>query len=125
MAGELVPLVMLPRYSTFSGADTFQTIAMDVTAYSSVILNLWRGNITGGSSPTVAFTCQESSDQVTWTDCGGTNTSGFDPGADMEDQALADITKRWFRLVVVLTGAGGGGPNLTCWAVGFLEQRLS
>ena len=42
MAGELVPLVLLPRYSTFSGAHSFTTIGMEVSDYSSAIVNVWR-----------------------------------------------------------------------------------
>ena len=40
MAGELVPLVLLPRYTTYAGADTFTSIGMDVTPYSKAIVNV-------------------------------------------------------------------------------------
>jgi len=121
-SGELVPLVLLPRYSTFAGPSVFMTIAMDVTEYQTAIVNCWRGILNGASTPTVQFTFQESSDQVTWTTCSGTNVSGFDPGQEAEGQAEATLSKRWFRILVALTG---DTPSITCWAVGFLEQRLS
>ena len=121
MAGELTPLVVLPRYTTYAGASTFVTIAMDVTEYQTAIVNLWRGKLIG-TTPTVAFTCQESSDQVNWTTCAGTNVSSYDPGEETEAQASATLAKRWFRLRIVL---GGTTPIGTCWAVGFLEQRES
>ncbi len=119
MAGELVPLVLIPRYTTYSGAHTFTTIAMDVTDYQSAIVNVWRGTLTGAGTFGISF--QESTDQVNWTDCtGGTSA---DPGADSEAQYTATITKRWFRALVVLTGTDP--VVVTVWAVGFLELRLS
>jgi len=119
--GELVPLVLLPRYTSYVGASTFVTIAMDVTEYQTAIVNIWRGKLTG-SSPTILLTFQESTDQVNWTTCAGTNVAAYDPGQETEGQASATIAKRWFRVQVVL---GGTSPAGTCWAVGFLEQRLS
>lgn len=121
MAGELTPLVMLPRFTTLAGAATFTTIAMDVTDYQTAILNFWRGKMVANT--TFAVTCEESTDQETWTTCAGTNCSGFDPGELTEDQASATLKKRWFRLKVVLAGTGGAYPEATCWAVGFLEDR--
>ena len=123
MAGTLVPLVMLPRYTTLSGASTFTTIAMDVTRYQSANLSAWRGRLF--SSPGYAFklTCQESTDpgvEASWTTCTGTNAFEFDPGEESEGQIVATLTKRWFRVKVELTGST---PQATCWAVGFLEDR--
>jgi len=126
MAGELTPLVQLPRYTTYAGLPStgsilyFSTIAMDVTEYQKAILNIWRGKLIG-TAPTVAFTLQESTDQVNWSTCGGT-TAAFDPGENNETQYNATLTKRWFRLIVLL---GGADNIVSCWAVGFLEQRES
>lgn len=118
-SGELVPLVMIPRYSTYCGASVFTTIAMDVTEYQKAILNCWRGKLSG-SSPTFAIAFEESTDQVSWTTC--TNGTGGDPGEETEVQYTPDLKKRWFRVKVTL---GGTNPVATCWAVGFLEMRLS
>ena len=107
MAGELVPLVLLPRYTTYAGADTFTSIGMDVTPYSKAIVNVWRGNLIG-TSGTVGVTLQESTDQTNWTTCTGTSPD-FDPGADTEDQYEAT----------------GTNVAVTCWAIGFLEMRES
>ena len=121
--GELVPLVLLPRYTTYAGACTagkeFVTIAMDVTQYQTAIVNAWRGKLLG-TSPTIAMVLEESSDQVTWFTC--TGGASFDPGEETEVQKNAELNKRWFRIKVTL---GGTSPVATCWAVGFLEQRLS
>ena len=119
MSGELVPLVQIPRYTTYCGALTFTTIAMDVTDYQSAILNVWRGVLNGGGAVAISF--EESTDQNSWTDC--TGGTAADPGEDTEFQYTPTITKRWFRAKVVLTGAEP--VVVTVWAVGFLELRQS
>ena len=125
--GEQVPLVLLPRYTTYAGLVNtgtapyyFATIAMDVTEYQNAIVNVWRGKLVG-TTPGVAFTLQESTDQVTWTTCGGTS-AGFTPSENTETQYTAALTKRWLRIKIELASAD---TVVSCWAVGFLEQRLS
>jgi len=117
MAGELVPLVLLPRYSTYVGAGTFTTIGMEVSDYSKAIVNVWRGALTG-TTPTFAVVFEESTDQENWTTC--TSGSGGDPGPSTEAQYQPELNKRWFRIKVTL---GGTDPAGTCWAIGFLEMR--
>ncbi len=120
MAGMQTPVVMLPRYSCYSGADDFTTIAMDVTAYVKATLNVWRSPLVG-TSPTFAIAFEESTDQNSWSAC--TVTPGTsDPGADTETQYDVTLTKRWFRVKVTL---GGTDPVSTCWCVGFFEERES
>lgn len=121
MAGVQTPVVMLPRYSCYSGADSFITIAMDVTAYIKATLNLWRSPLVGGS-PTFAIAFEESTDQVSWSACAVSGTPFPDPGADSETQYTVTLTKRWFRVKVTL---GGTNPVATCWCVGFFEERES
>jgi len=121
MAGELVPLVLLPRHSTYAGATDFTTIAMEVTDYEQAIVNLWRGPLLG-TAPTFAATLQESTDQQNWSDCSGTNTSAYDPGSGTEGQMTATLKKRWFRIKVTLAGTS---PVASCWALGFLQMRES
>lgn len=120
MAGRLTPVVLLPRFTTLAGADTFRTIGMDVTEYSSGLINMWRSPLVG-ASPTFAFLFEESSDQAVWTACAFT-PSETDPGADDETQYTVTLKKRWLRLSITL---GGTSPVATCWAVGFLEERLT
>ena len=120
MAGELVPVVMLPRFTCLSGAGTFKTIAMDVTAYSSAILSIWRSALVGGS-PTFIFGFEESSDQNTWTNC-TVSPAISDPGTNTEVQYTVTLKKRWFRVFVTLTDAG---VVSTCWMTGFLEERIA
>jgi hypothetical protein len=122
MAGELVPLVLLPRYTTFVGADTFLTIGMDISQYESALVNVWRTPL-NGTAPTWTMTFEQSSDQITWSTCTTSPTpAAGEPAADAETLYTVTLTKRWFRIKVVL---GGTQPAVSCWAVGFLEQRQS
>lgn len=130
MAGELVPLVMIPRYTTIAG-DTnsnppyptpgFMTVGMDVSEYDGAIINVWRGPIilTAGTAG-FKVNCEESTDQNVWTICDGT-TANTAVSENVEKQFLPVLTKRWFRVRVVLEGTN---PVVTCWAVGYLVQRL-
>lgn len=120
MAGVQTPLVLIPRYTSYSGATTYSTIAMDVTAYENAIVNIFRNTMLGTAGSPL-FNLQESTDQVTWSTCGGT-TLNFNPTANAETQYTAALTKRWFRITVALPNADN---LLTCYAVGFLEERQS
>ena len=122
MPGQLVPLVLLPRFTTYSGDDDYSTIGMDVTAYSSAIINIWRNTLVG-TSGNPDFFLEESSDQVSWSLCTVTGaTQPLHGTAGQEVQYVAALTKRWFRIRVALPNANNIG---TCYAVGFLEERLS
>lgn len=118
MAGTYVPLVLIPRYTTYSGATTYTTIGMDVSEYSKAVVSFWRSS--GNSLSSISITYEESMDQLTWSTCSGGPFS--DPGANTEGQHQPTLTKRWFRISVTLTGAGA---TVTCWCIGFLEQRES
>jgi len=118
MAGELVPLVLIPRYTTLAGAATFTTIGMEVTDYEAALVNVWRGPLSGGGTFAASF--EESSDGVTWATC--TNGTGGDPGSETEVQYNPTLKRRWFRIKVVLTGTN---PVVTLWALGFLQMRES
>jgi hypothetical protein len=121
MAGELVPLIMFKKFTTLSGEADFSTAGMEVSQYTQAILGAWRGKLLGTATPTFGFTVEESTDQLSWTECSGTNTSE-DPGEETEMQIVATLSKRWFRLTASLTGTD---PSVTCWALGFFEKRES
>jgi hypothetical protein len=118
MAGELVPLVLLPRYTTLAGASDFTTVGMDVSDYVGAQLGCWRGSLIGSGGPTFAIVFEESTDQDTWTTCN--SGSGGDPGAGTEAVYRPEFVKRWFRARVTLSGTN---VSVSCWAVGFLERR--
>ena len=123
MAGELVPLVLIPRFSTYAGeANYFSTIAMDVTEFQTAIVNVWRGPmVASGGTPAFKVTFQESTDQDSWSTCGSTSADTA-VAEDTETQFNADLKKRWFRMRVLLEGTN---PVATAWAVGFLEERTA
>ena len=118
MAGLLVPLVLIPRYSTYAGPTTFTTIGMDVSEYEKAIVSYWRS--VGANLGTIAVSFEESMDQITWTACAGGPYT--DPGASTEAQFQPVISKRWFRVTIILTGANS---VCSCWCIGFLQQRES
>ncbi len=127
MAGELVPLVMIPRFTTLAGPpatlfDGFSTIGMDVSEYDGATINIWRGAIvkqSGSPSPAFKVNCEESTDQNTWSAC--TDTSADTTVSENEEKQFVPVfSKRWFRIRIKLEG---DNPIVTCWAVGFLEQR--
>lgn len=121
MAGVLTPVVMLPRYTCYSGAGSFTTIAMDVTSYVTATLSAWRSALVpAAGSPTFALAFEESTDQVSWVAC-TVSPSQPDP-TSTETQYTVTLKRRWFRVKVTL---GGTDPVATCWCVGFFEDRES
>ena len=116
MPGALVPLVLFPRYTALAGATEFKTAPLDVNDYANAIVNIWRGKMMGATG-TLRSTCEESTDQVSWTVCGGT-TADLVHAEDTEVQVVAHLQKRWFRLVLEVTA-----NSVACWAVGSLERR--
>lgn len=119
MAGQLVPLALFRRFTTFSGVGAFATSALDVSKYAKALVTIWKGGTT--NSGNAKFTFEESTDQSDWTLCDNTPEL-YDPGDDTQRQVIADLKKRWFRLRVDVTGTSS---SVTLWAVGFLEKRES
>ena len=121
MAGVYVPLVLIPRYTTYCGANgtDFTTIAMDVSDYDKAVMSFWRGAGLNLTSITIDF--EESMDQQFWTSCAGGPFA--DPGAGVEGQFQPVLSKRWMR--IKLTVASPSVAVVTCWCIGFLVQRES
>lgn len=121
MAGLFVPLVLIPRYTTYTGANgtSFTTVGMDVSDYEKAVVSFFR--TAGVSLTNVTINFEESTDQVTWTTCSGGPFN--DPGAGTETQFQPVITKRWFRINVTINS--GANAAVTCWCLGFLMQRES
>lgn len=118
MAGQLAPVVMIPRYSAYTGADTFTTVPIEVSRYDSMLLSVWRSPLIG-TSPTFTITFEQSMDQQTWSTI-TVSPANTDPGADAETQYSGSLTKRWFRVKIVL---GGTNPVATCYVVGAFVMR--
>lgn len=119
MAGVYVPLVLVPRYTTYCGGTgtSFTTIGMDVSEFEQAVVSCWRA--AGLNLTSVTYNFEESMDQQNWSTCGGGPFT--DPGALLEAQFSPLLTKRWFRInITVVTGSVA---VLTCWCIGFLMQR--
>lgn len=124
MAGLSVPVVMVPRFTTFCGGVAFETMAIDISRYSGAELTVWRGEM-AGTSPAFKVTFQESTDGTagSWTDCtGGAQTSVSE---DSQTQFALTFTKRLFRALIELETSDSTIPVGTGWISGFFEQRVS
>jgi hypothetical protein len=117
MAGVLVPVVMMRKFTALTGAADYSTVAIEVSDYQKAILSAWHGPVLNGG--TLVFSFEQSMDQKTWTICSGT-TGGWTPGPGAEGQVTATLSKRWFRVRATLTEANA---SATCWVLGFLERR--
>lgn len=122
MAGELVPFVMIPRFTSYFGTSEFTTVALDVSAFQGGSLTLWRGKLIGGGA--FALYTETSHDGYTWFGYppgpGGTPLP-WNPGNDGSVSVGLAFTRRYFRVRIVLTGTD---PAVTCWATGLLEYRI-
>lgn len=116
-------IILIPRYTTYAGASSFTTEPLNVSAYESGDVLFWLGKIVGpapgNSGVTVRF--EESSDQMSWTLCGGTSTATLTPSSEW--QFTPTFTKAWFRLKITLNTADANEPVATCYATGYLERR--
>lgn len=118
MAGKQTPVVLIPRYTSFVGPTQFYMDPLPVSAYSAFSVTLWVGIYAGGA-PAAYFGFQESNDGVDWTDCDGVAPLLVPSGPSSQDLTRS-LTKAWVRASVGLTGAG---TALTCYCLGYLEQR--
>jgi len=117
MAGRNVPIVLIPRFTTYAGATSFITAAIPVSPYSALNFDFWHGPVIG-TFGSIILALQESNDGSRWDDCTG-SVPGIAP-AEGEVPVSVTITKAWLRLVVALAGTD---MAVTCWAEGFFERR--
>jgi hypothetical protein len=111
---EVQKIVLLPRFTSFSGARSFLSAPINVRAFASAIVTVWVADGVG-TSPTFAMSLQESPDLKIWT-----ALSGFSPTPGVELTQSVPFKKEWVRVSVVLTGSN---PAFTGWAVGDFVTR--
>ena len=112
MAGQTVPLVLIPRYTSYVGANTFTTAPLAVSDYAKAHVTFWRGRCPGS----FAAVFETSHDAVAWTNALGTTTITT---VDTSDKWNIPLRRRWFRVRITLSTT-----SITCWATGLLERRL-
>lgn len=129
MHGVTVPLVLLPRFTGFAGERDYETVPLDVTAWSVATLTFFRGPLVAdlGSTPTYKLFFEGSHDATTWATLppGPTGAAGFDPAASASaagtDTVDVGLIYRWFRVRVELRGTNVAVTN---WCTGVLEFRV-
>ena len=132
MAGEIVPLVMIPRFTTYAGHASFVTtpmefitVPLDVAKYSRAVLTVFRGPLVGATEPTPAtfsLVFETSHDGVAWFEL-------HTPITTASDTTNLDLVldRRWFRVRVGITvsSAPASKGAITCWAAGSLVSRVA
>ena len=120
MIGKAVPLVLIPRYTTYVGESSFTTAPLRVTEYAKAHVTLWRGPLTGstrGGSFTAEF--QVSTDGDTWDNAITAITT-----VNTADNVEITLDRRWLRVKITLAVTTGSDVGITCWASGLLERRI-
>ncbi len=119
MAADVDKIVLLPRFTSLSGAMEYATAPVNVRQYSSANMSVWKGMTIGGGTPTFSVQVEKSPDLVIWTSEG----TPFTPADEQEvAQAFAALETEWLRLKITITG-GAPDPGYTCWAVGDFDKR--
>jgi len=116
MAGLNVPIVLIPRFTSYVGGGIYDTLPIPISAYESLVLSFWM-NTGVGTAPTLSVSLLESNDLDRWEPCVGTPVTPV-PGSEV--QMTVTLSKAWFRFLVSLSPADAG---FTVWAQGFLQLR--
>ena len=114
MAGEAVPLVLIPRFTSYVGNNAFTTVPLRVSDYSKAHITFWRGRLL---VETFSAEFQVSHDAYTWQNALSPPT--VITSVDACDSYSMDLNHRWFRIKIVLSGSA-----ITCWATGLLVKRV-
>jgi hypothetical protein len=123
MSGLYVPLVMIPRFTSYVGQGTYTTAPLDVSEFAKFTLTVWRGPfVTGtGTGSGMSITFEQSDDAEMWTTFSGISAI---TSANTSSIVTADLTMRWFRVKADMTEDNVNHVvALTCWAIGNLERR--
>src|SRR5262245_58772260 len=117
--GESIPVVMIPRYSSYTGEGSFTTAPLDVSGFAKTNLVFYRSGLLGSGAGSPAFHAyfETSHDEITW-------FSEWDTTAvNTTSQLGVSFTRRWFRVRIDLVGDTQKVCGITCWAIGTLERR--
>ncbi len=122
MTGEIVPIVLLPRITSYVGPGTYATAPLNVEEFFKGSVAFWRGPLVGGAAedPFVAY-FEESHDAVAWTEVPPNSVDLVDR---IDSYEIAPLTKRWFRIRVVLAADANGVVAISMWMAGVMERRV-
>lgn len=125
MLGELVPLVMIPRFTSYVGEASYTTVPMDISGFSGAALEFWRGQLAAKvQGATFNAYLEEAFDlslpeAEAWTVLDSTDVD------DATAVFKVAFTRRYFRIRIVLVAdLTYGIAAITCWAAGNLERRI-
>jgi hypothetical protein len=125
-AGELVPMALLPRYTSYVGPGTYTTVPLRVSEFSGALVTFWRGPLAGGD--TFEAYIEEATvpdDTATaWTEVDTTPAQPFTT-TNTHNALRMTFTKEWMRVRIVLTNH----PTLffvglTVYMTGVLQRRI-
>lgn len=125
MIGELVSVVMLPRFTSYVGPGSYATAPLNVEEYFVATLTFWRGPLVGGAAVNpfrVYF--EESHDAVAWTDAFTTPTPPVITAGTWDSYTVV-LWKRWFRIRTELLADVSGVVGISLWMAGGMELRVS
>lgn len=118
MLVEVDKIVLLPRFTSLSGATVYYTAPVNVRRYSSATVCVWKGKGIG-TTPAFSVQAEKSPDLLVWSAEG----IAFAPADEQEvAQVFPSLETEWLRLRITITG-GAVHPGYTCWAVGDFERR--
>lgn len=127
MKGELVPLLMLPRFTSYVGPATYSTNPLDVSEYARANLEFWRGELAGSQvSPTPSTFTAHFEGASEPDPAGGAWSAIVTAITSVNTYGIVELplNRRFFRIRIVLTATPAGLCAITCWAAGNLERRI-
>ena len=127
MKGELAPLVLAARFTSFLGPGVHTTAPLDVSGYDRAVFEFWRGNLAGASASFKAFFEQAETpgpDPASW------NSDPLNPWSNLVTPLTTvntsvlvtlTLTQRYLRMRI---GLNGDEAAITLFAVGSLRKRI-
>jgi len=120
MKGELVPVVMIPRFTSYLGVGTYTTVPLDISDFESITMEFWRGKLRSGTFTAYLEQASEPwEDNSLWSALSTINTADT---SSFEDLTFSKVP--YFRIRIVLADPTFLASGITCWAAGFLRKRI-
>jgi len=109
-------VVFFGRYTSFAGETSFPTVPINIVAYDSLRLELWRGpSADAGDLFTLAV--EGSVDQLNWTSIGSQTIT------QSVQQLTVPLDYPWLRVLVDVVAGGAALPVATGYVIGNLYRR--